>query len=179
MCVPSKLGDVTGMNWEVQTVEGQGLPKTVTMMLPCGVHQRRIFRLTAQSTLSSGVLAVTLLRELGQRTRSVGAFQIAFDVAAWNLGQPSGEGEDRFAVAIPNPRKIALFDGANHWVPEVVLPNNISISVFLLDRRFGANWAGDNPLIGLVFPNSYCRFTPWRIALWRLIAYLDMIRGVS
>ena len=170
MGIPTKLGDVLGMNWEAQTVEGEGNPGQLTLLLPCGMIGEKVFRLSAPKvTLANSILTATLVRQLGQETKVVRDFQIAFDPA----------GKNRFEVAVPNPKGLALFDSTNQWVSAVKLTGRISISIFLLSKRFETKWLSGSPLIGLAFPNGHCLFPEWRATLWRWFTYLDMVRGVS
>lgn len=173
MCVPKKLGNVVGPQWKERPVVSHGYPypKSLVLLLPSWVDGEKTRSLEVVETLSKGVLSVSLHREPGESRGIIGAFQIAFE--------PRGEKGDELGVTVAVPKKLAIFDGTGHWVPEVILPDRIFISVFLLDRRFNANWASDSPLIGLMFPGSQCPLAPWRVTIWRWLSYLGTVRGVS
>lgn len=170
MCVPEKLGNVVEPKLRELAVASQGYPypQSLALILPTWTHEGQDFNLNAVATLTNGVLSVTLYQEPSEGNRIVGAFQIAFEV--W---------EGKLEMAMANPKKLAIFDDTGHWVPELVLPNFISIAVFPLDKRFNANWASNSPLVGLVFTGGHCHLAPWRVTIWRWLAYWDMTRGVS
>ncbi|MDP2873987.1 MAG: hypothetical protein Q8N84_01715 [bacterium] len=171
MCVPKMLGMVVGPNWTEHLVESHGYPypASLTMLLPEYVRELKIFRLKAQATFKDGMLSVNLHREPEAVTRIVGAFEVVIASAP----------DNQLAVVVDKPERLALFDGAGRWVPELRLSEKIFINVFLLDRRFNANWTSDNPLVGLQFSSGYCPLAPWRVTLWRWRSYRKMVKGIS